>query len=263
VDNQKGWSGGVAPIGKDGSSAVYDLQLMLALQTAAELEEKLGMKAYASEYTQKASQLLQTILQKYWDESKGMVADTPEKDIFSQHANTLAILTGVVTGEKATQLANTMLNDKSLAPASIYFKYYLHLALAKAGLGNNYLDWLGKWHENIAMGLTTWAEDSNVNGARSDCHAWGSSPNIEFYRMVLGINTDAPGFTRVRIEPHLGSLQKAGGEIPHPKGKISVKYTADKGKWNILIILPGDLSGSFIWKGQQIELKSGENKLLL
>jgi len=263
VDNRKGWSGGVAPIGKDGSSAVLDFQLLWAYQTAADLESRLGMDAYALVYNNRAKQLMQTIQQKYWDATKGLYADTPEKDVYSQHANTLAILTGTISGSEATLLANKMLTDAGLASASIYFKYYLHLAFIKAGLGNDYLSWLEKWLENIALGLTTWAEDSNVNGARSDCHAWGSSPNIEFYRTVLGIDTDAPGFARVKIEPHLGSMQKAGGEMPHPQGKIAVKYALEKGKWNIEIRLPGNLTGTFVWGGQRYMLKAGENKMVI
>jgi alpha-L-rhamnosidase len=263
VDNQKGWSGGAAPFGKDGNSAVLDLQLLWTYQLAAELEHSLGIEAFSKEYLDRAALLKKTIQQKYWDASKGMYADTPEKDVFSQHANTLAILTGMLSTKESSLLANKMLEDHSLAPASIYFKYYLHLALVKAGLGNDYLTWLDKWFENISMGMTTWAEDSNVNGARSDCHAWGASPNIEFYRIVLGIDTDAPGFKRVKIEPHLGALKTAGGEIPHPMGKISVRYALEKGKWNVMVNLPGNLTGTFLWEGKMYSLKSGETNITL
>jgi hypothetical protein len=263
VDNRKGWSGGAAPFGKDGSSAVLDLQLLWTYQVAADLEHNLGSEAFFREYLTRVAVLKRTIQQKYWDASKGLYADTPEKDVFSQHANTLAILTGMVFGNESTLLAKKMLEDPSLAPASIYFKYYLHLALVKAGLGNDYLSWLDKWYENIAMGLTTWAEDSNVNGARSDCHAWGASPNIEFYRIVLGIDTDAPGFRKVRIEPHPGNLKNASGEMPHPMGKISVSYRLDGTKWNISISLPVGLTGKFVWSGKTYELKSGENTFVV
>ena len=91
-----------------------------------------------------------------------------------------------------------MLTDTTLAPASIYFKFYLHQALVKAGLGNDYLNWLGIWRKNLDMGLTTWAEISDINNARSDCHAWGASPNIEFFRIVMGIDSDAPGFRKLK-----------------------------------------------------------------
>lgn len=263
VEDCPGWNGGVAPIGVDGTSAVLDLQLLLAYQTAARLEQNLGMPAYAEEYGRRATKLQQTIKEKYWDEKKGLFADTPEKNVFSQHANSLAILTGTAGNDQVAALAAKMLSDPTLAPASIYFKYYLHLALVRAGMGNDYLSWLGKWFENIEMGLTTWAEDSNVNGARSDCHAWGASPNIEFYRIVLGIDTDAPGFSRVRIEPRLGNLKHAGGEMPHPAGKISVNYSLEDGKWNASVNLPDNITGTFVWAGKTYALKAGGNHFVL
>ena len=55
------------------------------------------------------------------------------------------------------------------------------------------------WKDQMALGLTTWAEQPEPS--RSDCHAWGASPNIEFFRTILGINSDGPGFSRILIEP--------------------------------------------------------------
>jgi hypothetical protein len=109
------------------------------------------------------------------------------------------------------------------------------------------------------MGLTTWAETSDVNGSRSDCHAWGSSPNVEFFRTVLGIDTDAPGFKKVKIQPHLGSLKEASGEIPHPLGKISVSYRVMGTIGKAEIHLPQSVVGSFLWKGKSYPLRSGKN----
>src|SRR5690606_100906 len=137
--------------------------------------------------------------------------------------------------------------------------YYLHQALAKSGLGNGFMDWLGIWRENIKLGLTTWAEDSSLNTVRSECHAWGASPNIEFFRIVLGIDTDAPGFSKVKIEPHLGTMTKVGGEMPHPNGKVAVNYELKKGKWQININLPTATTGKLLWKGKTYELKTGVN----
>jgi hypothetical protein len=160
-----------------------------------------------------------------------------------------------------TTVGKKLLTDSTLTQCSIYFKYYLHQALVKAGLGDGYLDWLGIWRRNIAAGLTTWTEDSNIDETRSDCHAWGSSPNIEFYRTVLGIDSDAPGFARVRIEPHLGRLTDVGGIIPHPHGKIEVHYRLVRGKWTIRIHLPAGTPGRLVWKGKTYPLKGGENGL--
>jgi len=263
VEGKTGWPGGVGPIGSDGSSSLLDLQLLWALQIAAKLESDLGLPAMSAMYQQKATQLQQTIQRNYWNAGKKLYADTRGKDRYSQHGNTLAILTGTIKGNQATDLAKRLLTDNSLAPASIYFKYYLHKALVKAGLGNDYLKWLGKWKENIEMGLTTWAEISEIDNARSDCHAWGSSPNIEFFRTVLGIDSDAPGFSKVKIEPHLGELKSASGEIPHPAGRIAVKYFHSNNQWNAEINFPSKVSGRFIWKGKSYLLKEGKNFLKL
>jgi hypothetical protein len=263
VEHQKGWDYGQAPIGKSGYSAVLDLQLMWTYKVAAEMEEAIGFMDYAKLYNSKAAQLKQTIQRKYWDKTKQLYADTEEKDLFSQHANSLAILAGMVTGADAKALGEKLLTDQSMAQASIYFKYYLHQALIKAGLGNDYSKWLGKWQENIDLGMTTWAEMSDVSGTRSDCHAWGSSPNIEFFRTILGIDSDAPGFSKVKVEPHLGELKNVNGTMPHPNGMISASYKNESGKWAIDISLPDHTTGTFLWKGKSYPLKAGNNNFKL
>jgi hypothetical protein len=258
--DSRGWKDGVAPIGMDGSSAILDIQLMWTYQMAAQLEDKLGLKEVAAVYKKNAEQLAQVIRAKYWEATRGMFADTPEHDVYSQHTNALAILAGLVDGAGAKDLATKMLTDQSLAQASIYFKYYVHQAATKAGLGNDYLKWLAKWDENIQMGLTTWAEMSDVSGSRSDCHAWGSSPNVELYRIVLGIDSAEPGFGKVKIEPRLGDLTNVGGTIAHPKGAITVSYLKDKsGKWKVSAELPQFVTGTFVWNGKSYQLGEGKN----
>lgn len=258
-----GWDFGMAPKGKKGESAILDMQLLWTYQLASELENSLGLGELSSLYDKRAEQLKNAIRKKYWDSSRNLFADTEEKDVFSQHVNSLAILNGMVTGHEATALANKLLTEQTLAPASIYFKFYLHQALVKAGLGNDYMKWLDKWRENISMGLTTWAEDSQVDNARSDCHAWGSSPNIEFFRTILGINSDAPGFSKIKIEPHLGEQKDISGEMPHPNGKVSVQYKLVMGKWTAEIGLPDNTPGTLVWNGKMYPLKPGKNSLKL
>ena len=160
-------------------------------------------------------------------------------------------------------MARKLMTDESLAQCTIYYKYYLHEAYVKAGFGNDYLNWLDTWRENMAMGLTTWGEDANVYGTRSDCHAWGSSPNIEFYRTVLGIDSDAVALQRVRIEPRLGDLKEIGGTIPHPSGSITVHYKVKGKGLQAQIELPQGVSGVFVWMGKELPLQEGINQLRL
>ncbi|MCW3787313.1 alpha-L-rhamnosidase C-terminal domain-containing protein [Plebeiibacterium sediminum] len=257
------WDAGVAPMDDQGNSSLLDLQLLLALQSGQKLEETEGAPEYARLYADLSKKLAETIKEKYWDAARNLYADTPQKNSFSQHANTLAILAGLTDEETSRNVAQKMLSDNTLTQASIYFKYYLHQALAKAGLGDHYLNWLDIWRKNIDLGLTTWGETSEVETTRSDCHAWGSSPNIEIYRTILGIESAAPYFSKVKIEPQLGDIKNIKGEIPHPKGNISVAYKKMKNKIKAEIHLPDGVNGIFIWKGRQVDLKAGMNQIEL
>ena len=234
-----------------------DLQLLYALQLMAHMEDVRGNTWQAGEFRAKAAQLSESVKKAYWNASKGLFADRVEQDTYSQHGNALAILCGIAENPKA--LAQKILSDPSLAQCTVYYKYYLHEACVKAGLGDEYLDWLDIWRENISMGLTTWAETSDLNGTRSDCHAWGASPNIELFRTVLGIDSDAVAFKKVRIEPHLGGLKEIGGSVPHPAGDISVHYKAGGNRLEAEIILPSGVEGTFVWRGRQVRLEPGRN----
>jgi alpha-L-rhamnosidase len=258
--NGKGWGSG-PPAGTKGGSSILDLQLLLAYQMAADMESKIGISAFATLYRDKAEQLKHTIQLKYWDAGKQLYADTEDKDLFSQHANSLAILAGLISGPQASALSKKILADTSLTQCTIYFKYYMHQALVKGGLGNDYMKWLDIWRKNISMGLTTWAEISDLVNNRSDCHAWGASPNIEFFRTILGIDSYAPGFRKIKIEPHLGELKNISGEIPHPNGKVSVAYNKEGSVWKMKINLPQKTSGVFKWKGKVYPLKAGDNQI--
>ncbi|MDP4209150.1 MAG: alpha-L-rhamnosidase C-terminal domain-containing protein [Bacteroidota bacterium] len=258
----KGWDFGSPPKSADGESALIDMHLLWGYEWAAEMETQSGLSVYADLYRKKADQLKQTIRKKYWDEAKGLYADTRERTTFSQHCNALALLTGVVSDENKLAFSKRLINDSSLTKCSMYFSYYLHQALIKGGLGDDYMNWLNPWRESLKIGLTTWAEEPNLNTTRSDCHAWASGPNVELFRTVLGIDSYSPGFSKIKIEPHLGKLTKISGEIPHPNGKISVSYVLKHNKWNINISIPQNTTGIFIWKGITYKLK-GENNLLV
>jgi len=256
-----GWQMGVAQVGKDGTGILMDLQLLLGYQMMSDLENYQGNTFMAKKYDEKAAQLKATIQRVYWDAQKGLYAQTSDKDIFSQHANSLAIITGMVEGEQAKQVAQKMLTDNELSQCSVYYKFYMHEALIKAGLGNDYLKWLDIWRENIRMGLTTWSETSDVDGTRSDCHAWGASPNIEFFRTVLGIDSAAPAFAKVKIEPHLGTINKIGGSMPHPQGNITVSYQKNGANLKAEVELPAGVTGTLVWAGKTYQLQGGKNTI--
>jgi hypothetical protein len=255
------WKQGVPPIGKDGNSAILDLQMLLALQYAADLEKHLGIPALGDTYLKEAEKLKATIRKKYWNSTVGLFADRTEKDLFSQHANALAILSGLVQGDEAKAIGDKIQKlENNMVEATIYFNYYIHQALVQVGKGDQYLSFLDVWRKGLELGLTTWAETSDLDKTRSDSHAWGSSPNIEFYRTILGIDSDGPAFSKVLIKPHLGEFQELSGKIPHPKGEIEVSYNL-KSAPTAEIKLPTGITGSFVFKGKTYALREGTNMI--
>lgn len=254
--------GGGEPIREEkGNSAYQDLAYLMALDEAAKMEEALGLPSIAQHYKELAARIRKDFHKKYWNEGRKMFADTYDHRNFSQHTNIMAILTDIVTDTEATALCERILTEKDITQTTIYFKYYLFLAMKHCGLANRYLDELGVWRQQLKENMTTWAEMPEPT--RSDCHAWGAAPNIELFRIVLGIDTDAPRFGKVRITPALGKLTKASGTIPHPAGFIRVDYKLDKkGRLDALVELPAGISGTFVWDGKEYPLQAGTNRPL-
>lgn len=257
------WPRGEAPAMADGSSAPFDLLLLMTLDWCRDLELAAGSAARAAECDQWADQLRAALPALYWDDGRKLFADTPERKSFSQHTQSLAVLAGVVSGNQARALMERTLADPGLAKCSFWFRFYLHAALERAGLGDRYLEMLADWRGMLAKGMTTWAEraDGSANASRSDCHAWSASPNIDLFRIVLGIEPMAPGFARVRVKPHPGPLARASGSIPHPKGEVAVEWVREGERLRAEVQLPAGVTGEFEWAGRVTPLRSGRNVL--
>ncbi len=255
-----GWKSGVMPSDSEGNCAYLDLLHILALHDAAEMERRLGLACIATEYEARIRKAAASIKKAYWDESRQLFADNGEKNCFSQHVNALAILADILPDEQSESLMKRIMSDSSITPCTIYFRFYLQMAMNHSGCGDMLLDNLGVLRNQMALGLTTWAEKPEPS--RSDCHAWGSSPNIEFYRIVLGIDSAAPGFKKVRINPSPGYLKEASGSIPHPNGEVSVSFrVGDAGRISAEIELPEGTTGTFEWHGKSKVLNAGKNNV--
>ena len=259
VDWVARWKNGEPPAGEDGAnSAALNLQLLLAYRWAADLEAALGLPTMGAIYRDRAENLKTTVVRQDFDSARGLFADQPSHRSYSQHVNTLAVLAKLLPEEQLRPLMEKTISDKSLAPASIYFRAYTNAALRDAGLGDRYLEMLGPWRAMLAQGLSTWAETDGLD-TRSDCHAWGASPNFELLRTVAGIDSAAPGFRKVRVGPHLGTLDEVEARMPHPNGEIAVHLHRSGQILSADVALPAGTTGELVWQGQRRELAAGQN----
>jgi alpha-L-rhamnosidase len=247
---------------KNGESCLTTLQYIGALQDAIDMEKALGSQTYVTTDTARLAAAKKGVQSQCWDEKTGLYADSPAKDIFSQHANMLAVLFDVAPKDAQQALLKKVFakdmgeagtsGGPELIHASFYFRYYLARALDHAGMADDYLKTLGIWHDFLKMGFTTWPEQPG--DTRSDSHAWTAHPTFDLLTLVAGIEPAEPGFKTVRIAPHLGELTHLDATFPHPLGLIHVAYDATTAK----ITLPAGLTGEFVWKGKTVKLGSGD-----
>jgi len=261
VDAARGFSRGTPPGSDDGNSIVITLQMLYVLEYAQELAETFGETRDAERYRELIERLRVSIPEHGWNSEKQLMADTPQHDRFSQHANILAVLTGLIPEEDQAGLMHRILEDDSLVQSTYYFRFYLTRAMNKAGLANEYLDHLGPWYDALALGLTTFPE--HPEPTRSDAHAWSASPNYYFLETVAGIRPGSPGFETVLIEPSPGHLERVEAVMPHPMGNVEVKYNVEGNQIEATIRLPEGLNGTFSWKGRAYELISGEQSFTI
>jgi hypothetical protein len=241
----------------DGNSTIITLQFIETVLRAAELLDAFGQTQVAARYRDLADSVKSAVQTYCWDASRLMYADTPQKTVFSQHANINAVLADMLPQAEAQALLQRTMSDKRLIPCTMYYQFYLFRALQKSGMANSYLDQIKSWHDMIAMGLTTFAE--RPEPTRSDCHAWSASPNYDFLATVCGIKPAEPGFKSVTISPALGKLTWVKASMPHPLGEIKVELKR-QGVSGITgqITLPAGLSGTFIWNAQKIHLTAAQ-----
>jgi hypothetical protein len=268
------YKNGVPPQEPDGGSTFLTLQFVGALQAAEEMESAYGSKERVEEYQAIVRRAAEALNRENWDAEHGLYADTPAKNSWSKQANVLAVMLDVAPGDQqqailkrllaAKDHENTVVDDKTVPPMSemsYYFRFYLNRALEHAGLGNLYLPQLAPWYDMLELGLSTWAETPEPT--RSDCHAWSASPNYDLLTIVAGIQPGAPGFKKVRIEPHLEGLHQLNASMPHPDGMIETSYRLDGDHWTATVTLPPGVDGQFAWKNKTWPLHSGPQALSL
>ena len=260
VDWSKEFKNGVPSLEANGQSAILSLQFAAALREAAELESAFGNAERAAHYRALAAKIVAGVRKTCWDPSRRLVADTPAKRSFSQHANILAVLEDAIPATEQPAVMKQVLGDPTLIQCTFYFRFYLFRAMKKTGLGDEYVNQLDPWREMLALGLTTWAE--NPEPTRSDCHAWSAHPNFDLLATVAGIEPAAPGFREVEIRPHLGPLKQLRATLPHPQGDIAVAYERKGEGLAADVTLPEKLSGSFTWRAKTVPLRPGSQHLV-
>ncbi len=253
----EGWQDGCPPGVVEGeASSIINLQWLMALSHAAEVERWHGEAAFAERLERQAEKLRGLILERFWDDRRQMIADDASHRCFSEHAQVLLLLNDVLPQASAAALFARFSIEKDLAPVSIYFRFYLFEVFHKFGRGDLLVAGLRYWQDLVDMGLRTPVEQPGAT--RSDCHAWGSHPLFHAHCTLAGVRPGAAGYRSVDISPAPGPLNHLMSETPHPRGRVRLEMTRQpSGTWSAAVSLPADTPGRLRWAGQTHPLAPG------
>jgi len=268
MDWVDGWSRtniecrGVAPDGTrgEGAGALNGLLYQMALQAAGDVDAALGEEHLAAHWRAKADRLGKKLVGRFWDEGRGLMADTVRKDRFSEHAQCLAILTGILSKEQADRAFAGLLSGRDLAVVSSYFAHYLFETYAKCGRTDLIRRRLDLWRQYLRHGACT-AFEKNSMESRSDCHGWSACPLYFYQTAFAGVRPDAPFFKSVRIAPQPAGLRRIRSKTPCHQGVIETDLSFENGRASGKVTLPAGLTGTLVYGNQTRRLVSGENVL--
>ena len=247
----------------DRPNAEINLQYLHAMRAASEAEAAVGDAPLADYWRMRAARLSAAIKRQFWCEDRALFASDAAKTSFSEHAQCLALLADVVTGEEAERCFKALVETPGLAWCTIYFRHYLFSTYFKFRRPDLFFGSLGFWKDCLDWNLSTVLEMPGTN-ARSDCHGWGSHPLWHLHTGVAGVRSAAPFYGRVTVEPQPAHLTFIRSRTPVPQGAVVQDLRFDgQGGVTGTVRLPDGLAGDFRWREQTLPLKAGENVVAL
>ncbi|MBP5167030.1 MAG: hypothetical protein ILP09_07200 [Oscillospiraceae bacterium] len=215
------WGRGMPNADGDGPVTMESFLYLCALQHAAELSAFCGRNDTAEEYLERAEKLKKALRSCCIGE-KGLYTDAPGRELYSQHCQAFAVLTGTADESEYAELMEKALDGEGFAKCTVAFSFYLFRALEKAGMYERTRELWAPWREMVKNHLSTCME-SNDN-PRSDCHAWGALLLYELPSVILGVRPARPGYAAVKVAPTPGYLERAEGSVCTPAGMIDVSW---------------------------------------
>jgi len=219
---------------------------VMALKDAADMADELKRHDLAQEWRILADTLTLAINEHLWNDQKqaytDCLRDGAHSPVFSQQTQTVAYISGVAKGDRATRCSEVLFNppDDFVKAGSPFFEFFLLEALKDKNRAQEFIDTIRKdWGFMVDMGATTfWEMWSGVESwtgqpgrlTRSHCHGWSAAPTYFLSTYVLGVHPGGTGFNPVIIEPHPGDIAWCRGVVPTPHGDIEVQWENESDK---------------------------------
>lgn len=257
--------GGTATNNGGENSAVVSLHYAYALMHASKLFAEIGDDAASQEYAKRAKEIKVSVYDLCYDTEKEMFAERPDKSIYDQHTNIMAILTNAIDEDLQKELLVKLLNKKELLQATYYYRYYLFEAIKKVNAPELFALAQKPWEEMITNSMTTTLErfESKEKPTRSEVHPWSASPAYFYFNYLAGIQSTKNNFEEIQIAPSFGELQTIEGLLPTEKGNILFSLKKSGSKLLAEVTIPDGIKGEILWRGSKQPLKAGKQEYVL
>jgi hypothetical protein len=223
--------------GVKAKSTFISLMYSYVLQKSGEIYDVFGVAELANSFRSLAGNINDAVNLYCFNRTNELYRAYPGEELYTEHANLLAVLAGAVDEERKALFVETMLRNKDVVKSSSSFNTYKFEALHISGLGNK---------------LREYSADK----------AYNTGSYIHTIQSEIGIRSAEIGFSSIIIAPQPGGMGKQEARIMHPSGIIELSLKFDsKGAVSGKLTLPEKLKGIFVWDGQTMELSGGAQRV--
>ena len=231
---------------KTPGALVSDFYYYYDVQVLAKIAKLLGRSEDEQAYTQLGAQIKEAFHREFYDSKRGVYANG------TQTANALPLFLDLVPKDAQGTVSGSLFNDIVYAHDShvttgfIGVKYLLPL-LTRNGQADLAYDLAAKttypsWGYMIENGATTlwelWQKRLGPS-MNSHNHPMMGSIGAWFYQALAGINTETPGYERLRIQPQIvRDLRWASASTESLRGTISSSWTHSPGIITLDVVIP-------------------------
>ncbi len=219
-----------------------------ALVLMGRIAQAVGKAEDARRFSQAAAKVKRSFNEILLDKNKGIYVDGEGSTHSALHANMFPLAFGLVPPEYMASVG-AFIKSRGMV-CSVYGSQYLLEALYEAGEDDFALQLMTdrtsdrSWPHmvyDVGTTITLEAWDNKYKPNQDWNHAWGAAPANIIPRCLMGIEPLEPGFARVRIRPQVGSLDKAGLDLPTVRGTIHADFASQPERFTLHVILPANI----------------------
>lgn len=214
-----------------------------ALVLMSKIAETVGEEQDSKDFTLKASRHKDAFNRLLLDTKAGCYRDGKGSDHHALHASMAALAFGMVPDKYKKQVLQHI-QSRGMA-CSVYGAQILLDALYEAGADEYALQLMSSkglrsWYNMLKIGSTVTLEawDIQFKNNLDWNHAWGAAPANIIPRRLMGIEPIAPGWSKIRVKPQIGSLEWADIKVPTIRGEVLASVKQQVGRYSLDVDIP-------------------------